>query len=192
MEKQLSSFRLVFLVLFLLLFTSCLELKVTINFRSETAGTVTLEALQYRMAKGINWENLALPTTREGWSQVVVQVPGASVTSFELIPDDLGTRTKTVVTFASIRALESLFVIYKQKLTLLQDAQGKYNLVLQPLVPKLSAAAVETRKLWIDLWGDSTWKFVVQPPGNPTGTVFTVTLRDLAAEKAPREWKASW
>jgi hypothetical protein len=50
---------------------------------------VSLEALQYRMAKSLNWENLALATTREGWTQVVAQVPGSSLTSFELIPDDL-------------------------------------------------------------------------------------------------------
>ena len=192
MERRLSSCRLLLLFPLFLLFASCLELKLTISFRTETAGTVSLEALQYRMAKSLNWENLALATTREGWTQVVAQVPGSSLTSFELIPDDLGTRTRTVVSFTSIRALESLFVIYKQKLTILQDAQGKYNLLLQPQVPKLNFAAVDTRKLWIDLWGDSTWKFVVQPPGNATGKVFTLALRDLAAEKAPGEWKTSW
>jgi hypothetical protein len=176
----------------LLLCTSCLELKVNVNFRTNSAGTVEVEAVASRLARGLSWEGLSFPTTREEWTPLVAQSPGATLSSFEVIPDDLGTHTRTVLGFSTTRALESLMVSFKQKLTLLQDVAGKNNLVLAPTLPKLNTAAADTRKLWIDLWGDSEWSFTVAPPGGVAPSRFVLALRDLAAEKPPAEWKVSW
>ncbi|MEI8092726.1 MAG: hypothetical protein WCG80_00780 [Spirochaetales bacterium] len=172
--------------------SGCLELKVTVTFKTGSTGTVEIEGVKDHLSDGLDWQGLVFPSSRVEWAAIVAQSPGSSFTSFEAVADDLGTHTKTVLGFSTSRGLESLFVSFKQKLTLLQDAQGKTTLTYAPLVPKLSAAAAETRKLWIDLWGDTQWSLKILPPNNASAAVYAVALRDFASEKAPAEWKLNW
>ena len=63
MEKPSFNFRLLLWFPLAFVLTSCLELKVAVNFRTSTAGTVEIEALNYRLARGLSWEGLSFPAT---------------------------------------------------------------------------------------------------------------------------------
>ena len=139
------------------LLTSCLELGVNVNFRTSSAGQVQVDAFSYRLAQGLHFvegqDRLSFPSTRAEWQAIADQIPGASLVSWSGVDEDLGLRTRVVLGFSTARALEGLFIVFKQKLTLLQDVQGRWTLTFAPSVPRVSAADEETRKLWTALWG---------------------------------------
>jgi hypothetical protein len=178
-----------------LLLTSCLDLEVSTVFKTSTTGTIEINALAYRMAQGIQVvdgaDRVPFPSSQAGWIGIVGQVPGASLVSYTGADEDLGYRSKTVLAFATARALEGLFVVFKQKVTLLQDTQGKWTVTFVPQVPRVTAADPATRKLWTDLWGNVEWKFGFTPPGQPR-VDRTVTLADLAGSRQPLPWTLSW
>jgi len=178
-----------------LLLSSCLDLGVAVSFRTSTSGQIQVDALTYRLAQGIQVidgpDRIPFPATQAEWQAVVDQVPGAVLVSWTGADEDLGFRSKTVLSFANARALEGLFVVFKQKLTLLQDIRGRWTLTFVPRVPRVTAADADTRKLWTSLWGTVTWTFAFTPPGQPT-SVRSVTLAELAQAKAPSEWTISW
>jgi hypothetical protein len=184
-----------------LLLTSCLDLTVNVTFRTSTAGQVQVDALAWRMAQGIQVvdgaDRVPFPASRAEWQAVVDQVNGPggtgglSLVSWDGADEDLGFRSKAVIGFTNARALEGLFVVFKQKLTLLQDAQGKWTVTFAPQVPRVTGADPDTRKLWTDLWGQTVWTFAFTPPGQPKAQR-TVTLADLAGAQPPAEWTLSW
>lgn len=207
-----SSLRLGAAVALLLLVTSCLELDVAVTFRTSTAGQIEVNALSYRLAQGLHLtegsDRASWPTSRGEWQVLVDQVaalsqagasnpvPGASPSGLTLISwesqeEDLGTRTKAVLAFSNARALEGLFTVFKQKLTLLQAIDGRWTLTFAPQVPRLTGADAETRQLWTALWGTSVWSFGFTPPGRPR-VARTVTLAELASEKPLPEWTTTW
>ena len=185
----------------LLLLTSCLDLSVNITFRTSTAGQIQVDALAWRMAQGIQMvdgnDRVPFPATRTEWQAVIDQVNGPtgsgglSLVSWEGADEDLGFRSKTVIGFTNARALEGLFVVFKQKLTLLQDTQGKWTITFAPQIPRITAADPDTRKLWTDLWGQTVWTFGFTPPGQPRSQR-TLSLADLAQAQPPAEWTLSW
>lgn len=183
------------LLLLLPLLTSCLDLSVGVEFRTSTSGQVRVEALAYRSAQGLHFtegtDRTPFPSTRAEWQTLVDQVPGASLVSWTGTDEDLGLRTSAVLGFSTARALEGLFVVFKQKLTLLQDNQGRWTVTFVPQVPRLTAGDEDTRKLWTALWGDVAWTFSFTPPGQPR-TDRKVLLSDLAGPQVPAEWTLSW
>lgn len=211
MAKPWCSFRLGLGVGLFFLLTSCLELSVAVNFRTSTAGQIEINALSYRLAQGLHMvdgpDRAPLPTTRAEWQVLVDQVaalsqagatapiPGTSsgltLVSWESQEEDLGTRTKTVLSFSNARALEGLFTVFKQKLTLLQANDGRWTLTFVPQVPRVTAADAETRKLWTALWGPSVWTFGFTPPGRPR-VERSVTLAELAGDRVLSEWTTTW
>lgn len=183
------------LVLVCLVCTSCLELSVSVNFTTSTTGQVRVDALTLRSAQGIQVadgnDKVTFPTTRAEWQTVVNQVPGSTLVSWSGVDEDLGFRSTTVLGFTTARALEGLFVVFKQKLTLLQDIQGKWTLTFQPRVPRVTEADAATRKLWSDLWGTKTWSFSFSAPGQPASERL-VRLSDLALDRPVAEWTLTW
>jgi len=194
------------------LLTSCLELNVAVNFRTSTAGQIQVDALAYRLAQGLHVvegpDRIAFPSTRAEWQVLVDQVAalsqagsavplpgvvssGLSLVSWEGTDEDLGYRTKTVLSFNNARALEGLFSVFKQKLTLLPSNDGHWTVTFVPQVPRLTGADGETRKLWTALWGNLVWTFGFTPPGQPRSERL-VTLQELAGDRAPAEWKLTW
>lgn len=174
---------------------SCLELSVDVSFRTSTSGVVQVNALAYRLAQGLQLadgnDRIDFPSTQAQWQALADQVPGANLVSWTGADEDLGFRSQTVLSFANARALEGLFVVFKQKLTLLQDNQSKWTLTFVPQVPRVTAADADTRRLWTALWGQVAWKFSFTPPGQPA-TVRSVTLADLAGPQPPADWTLSW
>jgi hypothetical protein len=174
---------------------------VAVALSTSTSGQVTVDALAYRLAQGLQVvegaDRVPFPATRAEWQSVVDQVngfaasPSVTLTSWESTDEDLGQRTKTVLAFTNARALEGLFVSFKQKLTLLQATDGRWTLSLVPQVPRLTGGDPEARRLWTALWGPTTWKFAVTPPGQPVSERL-VLLSDLAADAPPAEWKVTW
>lgn len=183
------------LALACLLCTSCLELSASVNFATATTGQVTVNALALRSAQGIQLadgaDKVTFPSSRAEWQTVVNQVPGSTLVSWTGVDEDLGFRSTTVLGFTTARALEGLFVVFKQKLTLLQDVQGKWTLTFQPRVPRVTEADEATRKLWSDLWGTKTWTFSFSAPGRPASER-VVRLSDLALDRPVAEWTLSW
>lgn len=183
------------LMLVLPLLSSCLELGVSVTFRTATAGQIQVDALAYRMAQGLqvldgpDW--VPFPSTRAEWQAIVDQVPGSTLTSWTSTDEDLGLRTRTVLSFSTARALEGLFIVFKQKLTLLQDTQSRWTVTFVPQVPRVTAGDAETRRLWSALWGPVTWSFAFTPPNQPK-SVRTVTLAELAAAQVPADWTVTW
>ena len=175
--------------------SSCLDLSVNVTFRAATSGQIQVDALAFRLAQGIHVvegpDRVPFPGSRAEWQTVVEQVPGATLVSWSGTDEDLGFRTKTVVDFSSARALEGLFVVFKQKLTLLQDTQGKWTITFVPQVPRVTAGDAETRALWSALWGQVNWTFGFTPPGQKR-TERSVNLADLAAAQPLPEWTLSW
>ena len=175
--------------------SSCLELGVNVTFRTSSAGQVQVDALAYRLDQGLQLvdgsDRVAFPSTRAQWQALVDQVPGAALVSWEGSDEDLGFRSKTVLSFSNARALEGLFVVFKQKLTLLQDNQSKWTVTFVPQIPRDTAADADTRRLWTALWGQVAWTFSFTPPGQPA-TVRSVTLAELAGPQPPAEWTLSW
>jgi hypothetical protein len=176
-------------------FTSCLDLGVAVTFRTSSAGQIQVDALTYRLAQGLQMadgpDRIAFPATRAEWQTVVDQVPGATLVSWTGTDEDLGFRTRTVLTFSTARALEGVFVVFKQKLTLLQDNQSKWTLTFAPQVPRVTGADADTRQLWTALWGPVAWTFSFTPPGR-TRSIKTVTLAELGSAQPPAEWTLSW
>jgi len=119
------------------------------------------------------------------------QPSNATLVSWTGSDEDRGYRSVAVVSFANARALEGLFVVFKQKLTLLQDTQGKYTLTFVPQVPRITVANADTRALWTSLWGNTQWSFSFAPPGQPAAER-TVLLSDLAKSQPPAPWTLSW
>lgn len=199
MARPWSSCSLV-LLLFPLL-TSCLELKVAVGFRTATSGQVQVDALAYRLAQGLQVvegpDRVPFPATRAEWQAIVDSVngfaasPALTLTSWEANDEDLGQRTKTVLSFTTSRALEGLFVSFKQKLTLLQATDGRWTVTFVPQIPRVTSGDPEARKLWTALWGPVTWVFTVTPPGQQASER-QVTLAELAADQPPGEWKVTW
>jgi len=189
------------LVPFLLVFTSCLELNVAVNFRTSTAGQVQIDAFAYRLAQGLHVvegpDRISFPSTRAEWQALADQINGfaaspiLTLNSWEGTDEDLGFRSKTVLNFSTARALESLFVVFKQKLTLLQATDGRWTVTFVPHVPRVTSADTESRKLWTALWGNLVWAFGFTPPGQPRSER-KVTLAELAGDQAPAEWKLTW
>lgn len=175
--------------------SSCLELGVAVTFRTSTSGQVQVDALAYRLAQGLQLvegdDRIPFPSTRAQWQNLADQVPGATLVSWEGSDEDLGLRSKAVLSFSNARALEGLFVVFKQKLTLLQDNQSKWTVTFVPQVPRVTAADADTRRLWTALWGQVVWTFSFTPPGQPA-TVKSVTLAELAGPQPPAEWTLSW
>ncbi len=136
------------------------------------------------MAEGS--DRIPFPASQAEWQNVIDQVPGATLVSWTGGDEDLGFRTRTVLEFANARALEGLFVVFKQKLTLLQDTQGKWTVTFVPQVPRVTGADADTRKLWTALWGPVTWTFAFTPPGQKT-TERTVAPRRPRRPPAPGE-----
>lgn len=184
-----------FAVLVLLLLTSCLDLDVSVEFKGSTAGQIKVDALAWRLAQGLQVVDgpdlVTFPGTQADWQALVDQVPGASLVSWQGTMEDRGFRSSTVLGFSTARALEGLFVVFKQKLTLLQDNQGKWTITFVPRVPRVTAANSETRQLWTDLWGTTVWTFAFTPPGQPR-TERKVSLAELGAAEPPAEWTLSW
>lgn len=179
----------------LVLLTSCLDLHVAVSFRNSTTGQVEVNALTYRLAQGIQVvdgaDRVAFPASQAEWQTLVDQVPGATLVSWTGADEDQGFRSKTILGFNTARALEGLFVVFKQKLTLLQDNRGRWTVTFVPQVPRVTAADPDTRKLWTALWGPVTWTFAFTPPGQPT-SVRSVTLAELAQGQVPAPWTLSW
>jgi len=177
------------------LLTSCLDLAVNVTFRTATTGQVQVDALAHRMAQGLpvteGTDRVPFPSTRAEWLTVVGQVPGVTLAAWTGADEDLGFRTRTVLEFSNARALEGLFIVFKQKLTLLQDTQGKWTLTFAPLVPRVTGADPDTRRLWAALWGQVIWTFGFTPPGQKR-TERTVSLAALAAAQPPADWTLSW
>jgi len=177
------------------LLSSCLDLTVAVSFRTSSSGQVQVDALAYRLAQGIQVlegsDFVPFPGSRAEWQTLVDQVPGASLVSWTGADEDLGFRSQTVLTFGNARALEGLFVVFKQKLTLLQDNRGRWTITFVPRVPRVTAGAADTRKLWTALWGPVVWTFSFSPPGQPVATR-TVPLADLAGPQAPAPWTVTW
>jgi len=204
----------VFLVLPWLL-TSCLDLNVAVDFRTSTAGQVRIDALTWRGAQGLQFvdgnDRISFPATRAEWQVLVDQVAalsrtgaplpttptgavaasGLSIVSWAGAEEDLGFRSSTVLAFTNARALEGLFAVFKQKLTLLQDNAGQWTITFVPQVPRVTGANLETRRLWTTLWGQTSWSFGFTPPGQPRSDR-SVTLADLAGAQPPAEWTLSW
>ena len=115
------------LVLAVPFLTSCLDLEVSTVFKTSTSGTIEVNSLAYRIAQGLQFvdgtDRVPLPTTQAGWMGIAGQVPGASLVSWSGSDEDLGFRSRAVLSFSNARSLEGLFVVFKQKLTLLQDTQ---------------------------------------------------------------------
>lgn len=174
---------------------SCLDLGVAVSFKTSTSGQIQVDALTYRLAQGLQVvdgpDRIPFPASQAEWQNVVDQVPGATLVSWTGNDEDQGFRSKTVLSFSNARALEGLFVVFKQKLTLLQDLKGKWTLTFVPQVPRVTAANPDTRKLWSALWGQVTWTFAFTPPGQPTA-VRSVTLAELGQAKVPADWTVSW
>lgn len=201
MARLWFSFRLGLLLAAPFFLSSCLELGVTVTFRTATAGQVQVDALAYRLAQGLHitegTDRVPFPATRAGWQAVVDQIngfsasPGLTLASWDSADEDLGQRTKTVLTFSNARALEALFVVFKQKLTLLQANDGRWTITFVPQVPRVTAGDPESRRLWTALWGTVAWTFSFTPPGQPP-SVRTVTLADLAGDQPPAEWRVTW
>lgn len=195
-RPPLRSLRLcVSLALLPFLLTSCLDLGVDVVFRTSTSGTVTVDALAWRLAQGLQAvdgpDRIPFPSTRAEWQSLADSVPGASLVSWTGADEDLGFRSKAVLGFSTSRALEGLFVVFKQKLTLLPDLQGKWTVTFVPQVPRVTGGDPATRKLWADLWGRTVWTFGFTPPGQPRSER-SVTLADLAGPQPPAEWTLSW
>jgi len=200
------------LLLLVPLLTSCLDLGVNVEFKTSTSGQVRITALGSRLAQGLNQvegaDRVVFPTTRAEWQLVAEQVSalaqagtippaagvaatGLSLVSWEGADEDQGFRSTTVLAFTNARALEGLFVVFKQKLTLLQDTQGTWTLKVQPQVPRLTGGDPESRRLWTSLWGSTQWRFSFLPPGG-SRIDKTVALADLAGTQAPEEWTLTW
>ena len=188
-----SSFLFLFIVTPLL--TSCLDLAVSVELNNFTSGRVKVDALAWRLAQGLQAVEGAdlfpFPGSRSEWQNVVDQVPGSSLISWEGAAEDRGFRSAAVLGFSTARALEGLFVVFKQKLTLLQDNRGKWTITFVPQVPRVTAADPETRQLWSDLWGTTVWTFSFTPPGQPR-VEHRVSLADLGGARPPAEWTVSW
>jgi len=174
---------------------SCLDLNVSVDFKTSTSGQVKVDALTWRLAQGLQVVDgpdlVVFPSTREGWQVLADQVPGATLISWQGNDEDKGFRSSTVLGFSTARALEGLFVVFKQKLTLLQDNQGKWTVTFVPQVPRVTAADTETRQLWSDLWGSVVWTFGFTPPGQPRSER-RITLAELGGPRQPAEWTVSW
>ena len=200
MARQWSSSSPLLLLLPVLL-SSCLDLNVDVTFRTATAGQVQIDATALRLAQGLHIvegsDRMAFPSTRAEWQVVVDQIngfgtsPSMTLVSWEGVDEDAGFRTKTVLGFTNSRALEGLFVVFKQKLTLLQGTDGRWTLAFAPQVSRVTAADADTRALWTALWGNLAWTFGFTPPGQPRSER-RVTLAELAAGQAPAEWRLSW
>lgn len=201
MAKLSSSCKLAALVLLVGTLTSCLELNVGVTFRTSTAGQVQVDLLSYRLAQGLHvtdGTDLAkVPASRAEWQAVVDQINGFSATqiltlvSWEGTSEDLGFRSRAVLSFTTARALEGLFVVFKQKLTLLQATDGKWTLTFVPQVPRLTGGDPETRRLWSAIWGQVVWTFSFTPPNQPRAER-RVSLTELASGQAPAEWTVTW
>ncbi len=178
----------------LLLLSSCLDLKVTVAFDTATRGQITVDALTYRLAQGLKVadgpDKVVFPASRAEWQAVLDQVPGATLVSWQGAEEDLGFRSRTVISFATSFAFEGLWAAFKQKLTLRQDFQGKWNMVLVSQVPRLTGGDVQARRLWTSLWGGTIWTFAFTPPNQPVHER-RVSLADLAGPQ-PLEWTLSW
>jgi hypothetical protein len=171
-----------------------LDLKVAVAFDTSTRGQVTVDALTYRMAQGLKMsdgpDKVAFPATRAEWQAVAAQVPGVDLVSWDGKDEDLGFRSHTVLSFATSTALEGLFAAFKQKLTLRQDFQGKWNMVLVSQIPRLTGGDTQARQLWTTLWGTTVWTFAFTPPNQPVHER-RVVLVDLAGQQ-PLEWTLVW
>jgi hypothetical protein len=176
-------------------------LGVSVTFRTATSGQIQIDALAYRMAQGLQItegsDRVPFPTTKAEWQTVVDQVngfaasPSVTLTSWESTDEDLGQRTKTILTFTSARALEGLFVVFKQKLTLLQANNGRWTLTFSPQLPRVTGADPEARRLWTSLWGQTVWTFAFTPPNQPVSER-KVALAELAADQPPADWVVTW
>ncbi len=196
MERPWSNFRLVLaLALLAGLLTSCLDLDVAVDFSTSTSGRVTVKALAWRMAQNLQTvegeDFVVFPSTQAEWQDLVDHVPDASLVSWQGQEEDRGLRSTTVLGFSTARALEGLFVVMKQKLTLLSDKQGKWTVTLVPQVPRVTGANEDTRQLWSDLWGSTVWTFKFTPPGQ-SPSERRVTLAELGGAEPPAEWTVSW
>lgn len=184
-----------FVLAFLLSLSSCLDLNVDVAFRTSSSGQISVDALQWRSAQGLSFtsgdDRIDFPSSREAWQNIVAQVPGASLVSWSATDEDRGWHSQTVLGFSTARALEGLFVSFKQKVTLLDDVQGKWTLTFQPQVPRLTGGDPTARTLWTDLWGKQAWQFRFAPPGKAP-VVRQVLLADLAQGQAPAEWTLTW
>ena len=191
---QLRGLHIILAVTMMSLLTSCLDLNVAVAFDTSTRGQVTVDALSYRMAQGLRMsdgnDKVAFPASRAEWQALVDQVPGASLVSWDGKDEDLGFRTRTVLAFSTSNGLEGLFGAFKQKLTLRQDFQGKWNLVLISQIPRLTGGDDQARRLWTSLWGTTVWTFAFTPPNQPAHER-QVALADLAGEQ-PLQWTLSW
>lgn len=178
----------------LLLLSSCLDLKVAVNFDTSTRGQVTVDALTYRLAQGVRLadgpDKVTFPASRAEWQAAVDQLAGVTLVSWQGTDEDLGFRHHTVLSFATATALEGLFGAFKQRTTLRQDFQGKWNLLLTSQVPRLTGGDAESQQLWTTLWGKTVWTFTFTPPNQPA-QVRRVSLADLAGPK-PLEWTVQW
>lgn len=195
MARPWSSCKLVVLALLVPLLTSCLDLAVDVTFNTSTAGQVKVDALAWRMAQDlqvIEGDDLVrFPSSRAEWQTLVVQIADARLVSWEGAEEDRGFRSTTILEFSSSRALEGLFVLFKQKLTLLQDNQSRWTLTLVPQVPRVTGSPSETRQLWAALWGTTVWTFGFTPPGRPRSED-KISLADLAAAEPPKDWTLTW
>jgi hypothetical protein len=170
-------------------------LAVEVNFKTAATGQVKIDALTWRMAQDLQVtegsDYVPFPASRSEWQNLVAQVADARLVSWEGAEEDRGFRSTTVLEFSSSRALEGLFVLFKQKLTLLQDNQSRWTLTLVPQVPRVTGSLSETRQVWTALWGSTVWTFGFTPPGRPRSED-KVLLADLAAPEPPKDWTLSW
>lgn len=190
-----------------LVLSSCLEMTMDIQLNGESAGSVTLDALSYRMAQGLQIMDgdtsvPPLPATREEWTALLSTVPGTLLTAFEAKIEPLGTRTHTVVTFANSRALEALFAVFHQKAAVtLTGTVWNFSLIWQ--YPNFRGISRNDRELWTALWGDREWVVSLSVPravriqgGGGVTDASRVTRRiklsEFATDNPPAEWKISW
>jgi len=190
-----SSLLVAVLALMVPLLSSCLDLDVSVDFKTSTSGQIKVDALAWRIAQGLQVVDgpdlVTFPGTQAEWQNLVDQVPGATLVSWQGVMEDRGFRSSTVLGFSTARALEGIFVVFKQKLTLLQDNQSKWTITFVPRVPRVTAANSETRQLWTDLWGTTVWSFAFTPPGQPRSER-KISLAELGAAQPPPEWTVSW
>jgi len=172
-----------------------LDLDVHVTFDTSTSGHITVNALTYRLAQGLqvaegkDWVDF--PESQQDWLKLLAASPGTSLTSWSGAEEDAGFRSSAVVAFLSIDALKQAFAAFKQKLNLTPDKNGKWTLTFSPQVPRLTGGDPQSRKLWTTLWGTRTWTFGFQPPGQKE-IVKTITMAELASTRPPPDWTITW
>ena len=168
MAKLWFSCKLLWGISMALLLTSCLGLKLSMNFSGQ-GGTLVADFLLSPLTQDIPTQlsdrtSVTLPQSESEWRQVFAGIPGLTLTAFQETPSVQGKSFHVEASFASPTALEKLFEYFGEVAQLGVDAQDHREFTLIWKTPNLAGSPPKIQQIWQAYWGNETWTTAIHTP----------------------------